>query len=246
MPGAPVVDVSIEAKWFRSGEGVSRPVLRRVAFSAQRGEVVALLGPSGIGKTTTLRIVLGLEQDFAGSVALNAARVGVVFQEPCLAPWLSVAENIRLVRRPDLPPIDMPLLTRSVGLPGVEQSYPRELSLGMARRVSLARALAISPDFLVLDEPFASLDPQLSASIAGIVSRQAQEHGTTVLVAMHNIDQALDLADRVLVLSGDPATLALDQRLPPCADPAETAALRNSLCRQFPFLTAEAEADALL
>ncbi|MBO0710441.1 MAG: ABC transporter ATP-binding protein [Acetobacteraceae bacterium] len=245
MSGGAVVDVRIEAKWFRSARGERRAVLRRIAFSARAGEVLALLGPSGVGKSTTLRIVLGLEHDFAGHVTRHAERIAAVFQEPCLVPWLSVAGNLRLVIQQGSQAADITPLLDEVGLPGAETHYPGELSLGMARRAALARALVVRPDFLVLDEPFASLDPLLSATLARIVAQRARQYGTTVLIATHNVDQAVQLADRVLVLSGEPATLAFDQAVPDRADTAAIEALRRSILLRFPFLAAEPEPPAL-
>lgn len=245
MPGGVVADVRIEAKWFRSANGERRAVLRRIAFSAGTGEVLALLGPSGVGKSTTLRIVLGLEHDFAGHVTRNARRVAALFQEPCLVPWLSVADNLRLVIQDERQAAEIPRLLEEVGLAGVERRYPGELSLGMARRAALARALVVVPDLLVLDEPFASLDPALSATLARVVSLRARRHATTVLIATHSVDQALALADRILVLSGAPATLAFDQALPDREAATAMEALRKSILLRFPFLAAEPDPSSL-
>src|SRR5262249_37677563 len=158
-----------------------------------------LFGPSGAGKSTTLRIVLGLDHDFAGRVRGFHGRVGAVFQEPLLAPWLTVAENMRLVVTHGVPEPDIPAILEEVGLSGAADCLPRALAWGMARRAALARALAVSPALLVLDEPFASLDPLLAASLSGLVSGWARRTGATVLLATHDLDQALGMADRVLV-----------------------------------------------
>ena len=160
-----------------------------------------------MGKSTILRIAAGLDADFEGFVRRPPGRLGMMFQEPRLAPWLSVADNIRLVATKGAPAPDIPSLLEEVGLRGASERWPRELSLGMARRVALARALTVAPDMLVLDEPFASLDPQLSAGLAAIVRAGASRMRTLVLLASHELDQALAIADRILILSGEPATL---------------------------------------
>jgi ABC-type nitrate/sulfonate/bicarbonate transport system ATPase subunit len=236
MSGA-ALDVRIDAKSVREPGGELRPILRAVCFSAEPGEFVALFGPSGTGKSTTLRIALGLDADFEGMVRRPAARVGVVFQEPRLLPWLSIADNLRLVMNDSSTVTDIAGLLQLVELPGIEQRRPRELSLGMARRVALARALAVDPHLLVLDEPFASLDPALAARLAGVVSRWARERGATVLLATHDVDQTLDIAGRVLVLDGRPATLAASFEVPRHSDPGGVAELRTRLVERFPFLT---------
>ena len=122
-----------------------------------------------------------------------------------------------------------------VRLPDAGGLYPRQLSLGMARRAALARALAVSPEVLVLDEPFASLDPQLAAALADVVERWTRDTGAAVLLATHDLAQALQLASRVLVLAGTPATLAADVAVPAGSDAAARAALHAKLTGQFRF-----------
>ena len=241
--GEPRLSVDITAKSFpmpsargrRGARRGTRAVLREVAFDLAPGEVLALFAPSGTGKTTALRIVLGLDRDFQGTVRRSAGPVGAVFQEPLLLPWLTVAENIELVTPPGAPKPDIDALLDEVGLPGAARRLPRELSLGMARRAALARALSLSPGLLVLDEPFASLDAGLGAQLARVVARRAKQHGTGVLLATHDLSQALPIASRVLVLSAQPATLAADLAVPP--GEAGFAQLRADLHRRFPFLT---------
>jgi NitT/TauT family transport system ATP-binding protein len=229
MPGDSALSVAIAGKSFGT-----HAVLADIRFEAGPGEVLALFGPSGTGKTTTLRIALGLDPTFKGQVQLPSGPVGVMFQEPRLLPWLTLAENLRLVSV-DTGSADVPTLLTTVGLPGAEKKRPKELSLGMARRAALARALAVNPALLVLDEPFASLDPQLAATLASVIADRARHHRTIVLFATHDLDQALAVADRILVLYGHPARLAADERVPPGA---AATALREQLMRRFPFLGA--------
>jgi ABC-type nitrate/sulfonate/bicarbonate transport system ATPase subunit len=230
-------DVQIDRKVFTGADGMQRPVLHNIAFSIARGEVIALLGASGIGKSTTLRILLGLDNAFEGRIAHDTGRAGVMFQEPRLLPWLTVADNLRLVVTKDMPPPDIRALLAMVRLPDAGDLYPRQLSLGMARRVALARALAVSPEVLVLDEPFASLDPQLTATLAEVVERWTRGTGGAVLLATHDLTQALHLASRILVLAGTPATLAADVAVPAGSD---AATLHAALTEQFSFFRTDA------
>jgi NitT/TauT family transport system ATP-binding protein len=225
-------DIRIDRKVFTAADGTQRVVLRDIAFSIARGEVIALLGASGIGKSTTLRILLGLDTAFDGRIRHGGGRAGVMFQEPRLLPWLTVADNLRLVVTDLMPQPDIAALLEMVRLPNAGGLYPRQLSLGMARRAALARALAVSPEVLVLDEPFASLDPQLAATLADVVERWTRETGAAVLLATHDLTQALQLASRVLVLAGAPATLAADVSVPPGSD---RTALHATLSGQFSF-----------
>lgn len=229
-------DLRIDQKTFVSASGVRRQVLSDIRFSIAGGEVIALLGASGIGKSTTLRILLGLDTAFDGRVQDGGWRIGVMFQEPRLLPWLTVADNLRLVMTDRTGRPDIAGLLEMVRLPDAGGLYPRQLSLGMARRVALARALAVSPELLVLDEPFASLDPRLAAALADVVGRWTRDTGGAVLVATHDLTQALQLATRVLVLSGVPAMLAADLAVPAGSDAAARAALQARLASRFPFL----------
>ncbi len=229
--------VRIDSKAHRCAEGF-RPVLRQVAFSAGPGEVLALFGPSGTGKSTALRIVMGLDTAFLGAVRRGNGRIGAMFQEPRLLPWLTVGDNLRLVQ-PGAG-ADPSAALAAVGLAEVAGKKPGELSLGMARRVALARALAVDPSLLVLDEPFASLDPRTAAGLGALLAARARKAGTTVLFSTHEIEHALACADRVLVLSGSPASLAMDVAVP--QDAAGRQAARAKLIAAFPFLSAPAAA----
>ncbi|HEY0182176.1 MAG TPA: ATP-binding cassette domain-containing protein [Rhodopila sp.] len=228
-----MLDAHIAAKRLPTGE----MLLRAIDLAVGPGEILALLGASGTGKTATLRILLGLDRQFEGSVHCAAVRPGAVFQEPCLLPWRSVGDNIRLVTGNATPAVDVAGLLRDIGLPGVEALYPRQLSLGMARRVALARALAIAPDLLVLDEPFASLDPHTSGLIAQRVARYVRDRGAALVFTTHDVERATALATRVLVISGRPATAAARLEVSRDAGEAQRAADRAMLERTFPFLT---------
>jgi NitT/TauT family transport system ATP-binding protein len=217
------IQVSIDAKFFGATH-----ILGPIRFTAAPAEIVAMLAPSGTGKTTALRIVLGLDTAFSGSVTSPQGRIGAVFQEPRLLPWLDVAANLRLVAQD----ADIEGLLADMDLPGIGALLPKQISLGMARRVSLARALAVRPALLVLDEPFASLDARLAGQLAGVVAARARALGAAVIMATHDLDQALAVADRVLVLAGRPAALVRDAAVPA----QDRAAFAASLRQDYRFL----------
>jgi NitT/TauT family transport system ATP-binding protein len=180
-------------------------VLGELSIALAKGEVAALVGPSGCGKTTLLRIITGLDRDFEGTVSLpENCKLGVVFQEPRLLPWRTVEENIRLIA-PHAGPRSLNALFATLGLAEHRQHYPGALSLGQARRVALARAFAIEPDLLILDEPFVSLDAALANRLRGELIELVSRRPVTTLVVTHNIEEAIGLADRVFLLSSSPA-----------------------------------------
>ncbi|MGW9231845.1 ABC transporter ATP-binding protein [Pseudorhizobium sp. NPDC055634] len=200
--------VDIREKTFRSTEGVDVVALRDLSFEVRQGEFACLLGPSGCGKTTTLRILLGLDRRFSGTVRMpleGSDRIAAVFQEPVLLPWRTVEQNIRLTLPPSLRHAALGDLLETLGLSGLETLYPGELSLGLARRVALARAFAAEPSILFLDEPFVSLDEATAERLRRLLVTVWSARRTTALMVTHNLLEALFLADRIIVLSPRPA-----------------------------------------
>jgi sulfonate transport system ATP-binding protein len=200
------LDIHVTEK--RYGE---RTVLRDVSLQLQQGEVVSLIGASGCGKSSLLAITSGLDRDFRGQIKLNGTplagvsrEIGFIFQEPRLFPWLTVAQNVafdkdkengndaRLVKR----------LLSEVGLDDHAAALPKQLSGGQAQRAAIARGLFTQPRVLLLDEPFSAVDAFTRMKLQDLLLRIAHEHRLTVLLVTHDIDEALYLSDRVVLLDG--------------------------------------------
>lgn len=202
-----MMDIRVERKAFAAAT-----VLQNVNLALCSGETVSLLGPSGCGKSTLLRIAAGLEQDFKGSVRRPdgeaSASIAFVFQEPRLMPWLTVEQNIGF--SDDLH-YDRPWVTRlidEVGLTGFGKALPKALSGGMAQRVAIARGLYSHPQVLLLDEPFSAVDAFTRLKLQDLLLELAARHAITLLVVTHDVDEALYLSDRVLVMNHHPGTIA--------------------------------------
>ncbi|MDO5529914.1 MAG: ATP-binding cassette domain-containing protein [Paracoccus sp. (in: a-proteobacteria)] len=184
----------------------ARPVLGPVTLELGRGRRVAVLGPSGIGKSTLLRIVAGLDGAHEGLRVSGAARLALVFQEPTLLPWRSALANITIPARVDAGRARA--LMAQVGLAGKEAHYPRQLSLGQQRRLALARAFATSPDVLLMDEPFASLDAETAARMIALTSELLDRTGAGLFLVTHAPAEAEALGAEAQSLSGSPAVLS--------------------------------------
>lgn len=203
------LEIDILRKTFVRADGSRLEAVRGLKIAVPAGEVTCLIGPSGCGKTTILRIITGLDRDFGGRVepAADALSIGMVFQEPRLLPWRTVEQNVRLALPKARRNTDIGTILAELGLSEWAKRHPGELSLGMARRVSLARALAIDPDLLVLDEPFVSLDERAAMELRGYVFAAVSRKRMTVLMVTHNLREALELADRLILLTPRPASL---------------------------------------
>lgn len=189
-----VIRVDIKSKRFGDTH-----VLGAIRFDVAAGETVALVGPSGIGKSTLLRIISGVDRDFIGEVSTPEA-MAVVFQEPTLLPWRTTLENLLLIH-PDLPRADAMTALERVGLGGKEALFPRQLSLGQQRRLSLARAFAGRPDLLILDEPFASLDAETTEAMLVLTEELLTRITPATLLVTHDMNEAERLASRILTLA---------------------------------------------
>ena len=201
------LEVNIESKTFENAAGEQQDVLAGINFTLRASEVGVIIGPSGCGKSTILRILAGLDHDFQGRVSRPAdARLGMVFQEPRLLPWRSVEENVRLAA-PLIDEATLAALFSVLELNAHRSHFPGELSLGLARRVALARAFAVDPDFLILDEPLASLDHALAARLREQIASLVESRAVMTLLVTHNLDDAVRLGDRLFFLSARPAKI---------------------------------------
>lgn len=217
--GSARLSVRIEAKVFRAQGGEPHTALRDVAFDLRAGETAALVGPSGCGKSTLMQIATGLDRDFRGGVTRDPrARMGVSFQEPRLLPWRSALDNVRIAA-PRAREAEIEALFERFEVAGHRDHFPGELSLGLARRVALARAFAVKPDLVLLDEPFASLDEAMRGRCCAQAASLIAEAGCAALVITHDVDAAIALADVIYVLSPRPGSLVA--RLPVTRAPGE-------------------------
>lgn len=231
-----VIEAHVAQKQF----GAST-ILSDVRLTLAPREIVSLVGASGCGKSTLLRMVAGLDRDFRGSVRLDGAGarhgrsgLGFVFQEPRLFPWLSVADNIAFgTGRSGREDPRVTALLQEVGLGGLQDRLPKQLSGGQAQRVAIARALYEEPRALLLDEPFSAVDAFTRMKLQDLVAGLAQTHGIAVLLVTHDVEEAVLLADRVLVLGARPACVLAEIPIPLARPRARKdsalAALRNQV-----------------
>jgi ABC-type nitrate/sulfonate/bicarbonate transport system ATPase subunit len=209
-----LLEVRINRKAYVSASGARLEVLCDIAFTLAAGDVAAFVGPSGCGKTTMLRILAGLDRAFEG--AINGAapgRIGMVFQEPRLLPWRTAEANVRLAA-PGASETKLAELFSILELAAYRTHYPGELSLGLARRVALARAFAVDPAVLILDEPFVSLDQALAARLRAELATLVDRRRVTTILVTHDVEDAVWLADRVFLLSARPAGIVAELTVP--------------------------------
>jgi NitT/TauT family transport system ATP-binding protein len=214
------VDVAHISKVHMSVKGEPLLALHDVSFHVENNEFFSIVGPSGCGKTTLLNLLAGFERPTRGEARVDGQLItqpgwerAVVFQEYALFPWYTVLENVRYgLRRKRLPEAEQIRLVRHyiglVGLSGFETRYPRELSGGMRQRVSIARALAVNPLILLMDEPFASLDIQTREYMQDELLKIWQRERPTVIFVTHSIDEAIKLSDRVAIMTPRPGRVA--------------------------------------
>jgi NitT/TauT family transport system ATP-binding protein len=215
MPDPPKSDSLLRLERISRQFGAVK-ALQDVSMEIRRGEFLAVVGPSGCGKTTLLNILSGFDRPTSGTLH-RAGRVRMVYQQDGLLPWKTVAENIGLGLRQISDPTErssqLQDLLRLIGLEGFAGHYPHQLSGGMRQRVELARALAGESDTLLLDEPFSALDYITRLRMRQELARMLHERPHTVVLVTHDIEEAAQLADRVVVLSGRPGQIQCELRL---------------------------------
>jgi len=214
--GRAALDIQGLTKSFTVNGGTVT-ALRDISLRVRQGEFVSIIGSSGCGKSTLLRIIAGLETDYAGSAEFGGAAIrgpglerGVVFQEHRLFPWLTVRQNVAFGLGNSTSASDWESVDEHidlVGLSGFEHAYPHQLSGGMAQRASIARALANRPQALLLDEPFGALDALTKIQMQQEVLRIWQAEQATMVMVTHDIDEAVFLGDRVVIMSSRPGTI---------------------------------------
>lgn len=203
----PLLTAHIKSKSFGA-----KQILGQVSLDLYPGEIVTLLGASGCGKSTLLRMIAGLDPDYDGTISLGGRRltgisqqVGFIFQEPRLMPWLTVAENVAFQVDANVTArATVCALLEEVGLQGTEELLPKQLSGGMAQRVSIARGMFSRPDLLLLDEPFSAVDAFTRMKLQDLLLAMSRQHGNTVLMVTHDIDEAIYVSDRIVVIGSNP------------------------------------------
>jgi sulfonate transport system ATP-binding protein len=202
------LDIYVERKTF-----AATTVLQNLRLQLHAREVISLLGPSGCGKSTLLRIVAGLEKDFQGTLQRTAGEVAFVFQEPRLMPWLTVEQNIGFGADRHYDKAWVTQLIEEVGLGGFAQVLPKALSGGMAQRVAIARGLYSRPQTLLLDEPFSAVDAFTRMKLQDLLLQLAEHHAIALLLVTHDVDEALYLSDRVMVMDNRPSSIRQELRV---------------------------------
>lgn len=216
--------ISGVSRVFEIGQNRSITALRGIELAIRQGEFVCLLGGSGCGKSTLLRLISGLDHPSAGTLSLNGTpitaprdEIGVVFQEPRLLPWRRIAANVgfglhaldRSTRQTRIQ-----AMLNEVGLGDKGRVWPRQLSGGQAQRAAIARALVQAPEVLLLDEPFSAVDALTRADLHNLLLGLWREHGFTTIMVTHDIDEALALADRIVVMGANPGRIVGEVLVP--------------------------------
>src|SRR5690625_3935872 len=227
-----------------------KTVVKNITLAAKPGEIIGILGTSGCGKSTLLRAISGLDQDYDGHVFINDQpsrgiheQTGFIFQEPRLLPWLNVIENITfgLKGKKQANTVMAEKYLKHVGLEDHSDLYPRQLSGGMAQRVAIARALVTSPEILLLDEPFSALDAFTKMQLQDLLLDIWKMYQSTLVLVTHDVDEALYLCDRVIILRGQPGEIVkeitIDEKRPRQRGSRDLAELKTEILESLELNT---------
>lgn len=227
-----MLKIDVQSKSFQK-----QNILENIKFDIKKSEIISIIGPSGCGKTTLLRIIASLEEDYEGAVSFNDSNfienLGFIFQDSRLLPWLSVKQNVLLVSKSkDEKRIEE--LLCEVGLKDHINSYTKELSGGMKRRVSIVRAFINSPEVLLLDEPFISLDYPTAQTLRKLFIKFFSDYSPIGLFVTHDLDEALAISNRILFLSSNPSTIIYEYLNKASFDATAISEKRNKILEEYP------------
>lgn len=207
-----ILEIKKVSKEFHSKDKTVKAI-DEVSFNVNKGEFISIIGPSGCGKTTLLRLIMGIEKDYEGDILLNGKRIekpgvdrGVVFQDHRLLPWLTIEENLGLGLKTEKKQLarEVESILKKVDLAGFGKHYPRQVSGGMSQRASIARALLRKPEILLLDEPLGALDALTRFNMQSELEKIWLYNKTTMIMVTHDIEEAVYLSDRIVVLDARP------------------------------------------
>ena len=217
-----IININIKKKSFplkiknKTKENI---IFKNFNIDINHGQFISIFGPSGCGKTTLLNIISGLDKNFDGFINIKKhdffkKKISYMFQSPRLFPWLTAIENIKfpIKKKKNCEKIANDLL-KKVGLEKFKNEYPNRLSGGMQRRISLARAFISDPNILLLDEPFVSIDKKISNSLRELLIKLWKKNKPTIIFVTHDLDEAIELADRIFFLSNLPSKVMLDYEI---------------------------------
>lgn len=234
-----VIKISIEEKTYIGANGGRVTALKDTEFGLMENSFTVLFGPSGCGKSTLLRILAGLDDDYKGSLLWpHPPKIGFVFQEPRLLPWRSLKDNVMLSADPEFSQTDFDQLMDVMGLTELIDNYPAELSLGLARRVGIARAFATKPNLLLLDEPFVSLDAPTASRLRELVRNLWMDNPITAVMVTHDMREAVELGEEVILFTERPGKVRERIRILPTdrANEAAVEAKRLEVKASYPEL----------